>query len=294
MTIRIGTRGSKLALWQANFVAKQLNDQGVATEIVTISTQGDRVQDRFLHEMGGKGVFIRELETALQENKIDCAVHSLKDLPAELPEGFQLEACLERHQPTDTLIMKSKRLGSHAVTPNSLNAMGPLTIATGSLRRMHLLKEACPEVTTVPIRGNVDTRLRKLEESQEWDGIILATASLERLSLTLEHAQSLNQDWFVPSSCQGIIAIETRANETHTEIRNLNHAPTELAARVERGVLAALGGDCTLPVGVHYTEEKCQAFLFRNEQYYRTTIPSSPEISLMIDHVMKSLRLDPA
>ncbi|MFK7873252.1 MAG: hydroxymethylbilane synthase [Oligoflexales bacterium] len=291
MTIRIATRGSKLALWQANHVAQLLKDKGLNSKLVIVSTQGDRVQDRFLHEMGGKGVFIRELEQSLQRGEADCAIHSLKDLPAVTPDGFELVTYLPRHACTDTLILKQDKLPKTPVNIEHLKSLGPLCIATGSLRRTRLLQEQCPKIKVVPIRGNVDTRIQKLKDSTEWDGLILATASLQRLQLNPHYHQVIDPEWFVPSASQGILAIETLADKAHPVFKQLNDTKTQFAAEVERGMLAALGGDCTLPIGVHYTEQETKAFLYRDGTYYRARIQSRKKVEENIHALMDSLEL---
>ncbi|MDD9951276.1 MAG: hydroxymethylbilane synthase [Zetaproteobacteria bacterium] len=269
--IRIGTRGSKLAMWQAQFVATALQERGHHTEIVQISTLGDRVQDRFLHEIGGKGVFIREIEKQLIEGTIDLGVHSLKDIPAQLPASLAIVAYACRHAVEDVLVLpevprRIPLLATDRLNVESLAALGAVTIATGSLRRQNLLSSASAQVTLEPIRGNVDTRLRKLEEHLEWDALILARAALERLQLPARQRMiPLDPAWFVPSPCQGILGLEMNVhNPWAAEVAAaLNHRETARFAQVERQVLSLLGADCELPVGVHAyscgTEIACDA-----------------------------------
>lgn len=256
--LRIATRGSQLALWQANYVASLLEKRGLKSELSIIKTTGDRVQDRFLHEIGGKGLFVRELEEALRAGTADLAVHSLKDLPARVAQGFTLAAILPRHLPHDALILNPKTLArlklpaGEILSRAELEQLGPLTVATASLRRQSLLKALKNPIELVPIRGNVDTRIRKLNEG-DWDGLILAGASLERLSLRHLPHKLLDTDWFVPCAAQGALAIETTADSPYKEaIAALSDPRTFACASLERRVLEALGGDCTMPFGAFF------------------------------------------
>ena len=253
--LRIATRGSQLALWQAHYVAGLLQNKGAACELDIIKTTGDRVQDRFLHEIGGKGLFVKELEEAMRAGTADLAVHSLKDLPARIPVGFTLPAILTRHTPEDVLIFNPKSLarlqlpGDPSLSREQMAALGPLTIATASLRRQSLLKALPNPMTLVPIRGNVDTRIRKLNEG-DWDGLILAGASIERLGLRHLPHRLLDASWFVPCAAQGALAIETPANSPHQALlETLSDKTTYACATMERRVLELLGGDCTMPFG---------------------------------------------
>lgn len=256
--VRIATRGSQLALWQANHVSGLLQSRGLATELNIIKTTGDRVQDRFLHEIGGKGLFVRELEEAMKAGEADIAVHSLKDLPARIPQGFQLAAILPRHIPQDALIFNPKSLDRLKVpagkflNKNDLKNFGAMTIATASLRRQALLKGLGPQINLVPVRGNVDTRIRKLNEG-DWDGLILAGASLERLSLDHLPHRLLADDWYVPCAAQGALAIETPEGSPFTkDLQAFSDAGTYACATMERLILEKLGGDCTMPFGAFF------------------------------------------
>lgn len=252
----IATRGSQLALWQANYVASVLEKNGVTCEKLIIKTTADRVQDRFLHEMGGKGLFVKELEEALAAGRADLAVHSLKDMPARLPAGMTLAAILKRHSPYDALILRADHVSKLPKQPladaAALKGLQGLTIGTGSLRRSSLFAAAGVTVKTVPIRGNVDTRIRKMTEG-EWDGIILAEASLDRLNIQNVARWRLDPTWFTPSPAQGALAIETRAGDALAPW--LDHiigcATTRHCVSIEREVLARLGGDCTMPYAAH-------------------------------------------
>lgn len=259
--LNIGSRGSALALWQANFVARQLEVLGAFPEIKTWKTTGDIVQDRFLHEIGGKGLFIRELEDAMKRGEADLAVHSLKDLPARIPSGFKLAAVLKRHSSSDVIVFKRgiwHQLGlqpGQTIDQETLKSMGPLTIATSSLRRSSILAGACPNITTTPVRGNVDTRLKKLE-TEPWQAIILAEASLERLGIKDVYSHRLDPKWFVPCPGQGALAIEVREDSTYSNLLNqLECQETRVAVDIERQILSRLGGDCTMPFGCLVTTD---------------------------------------
>ncbi len=253
--ITIATRGSKLALWQSKYVASLLKPLGYEGELKIIKTQGDRVQDRFLHEIGGKGVFIRELEEAMLRGEADIAVHSLKDLPAKISEDFTLCAILKRHRAEDAIIFKPGQrdvlgFSDKLVSKDHFQSSQPLTIATSSLRRQSLFKGLGQHISLAAVRGNVDTRLRKLMEGN-WNALILAAASLERLELDVDHS-IIDLEWFVPCAAQGALAIECHKDHPASlDIASLSHRETYLAATIERQILAALGGDCTMPCGIH-------------------------------------------
>jgi len=242
--IRIGTRGSALALVQANLAVDALRARGVAVEIVTIRTEGDRRVDERLAEVGGKGLFVRELEAALLDGRIEVAVHSLKDLPAELAEGLTIAAYLPREDPRDVLITKAG--GGVDALPHGAR------VGTSSPRRRALLLAARPDLRVEPLRGNVDTRLRKLE-SGDWDAIVLAAAGVRRLGLTLPYAEPLAPDVFVPAVGQGVIAVEVRADDTVTlgAVAPLDDRDTRACATAERAYLARLGASCVTPMGAY-------------------------------------------
>lgn len=268
--LRLATRGSQLALWQANYVASLLRSRGAECQLVVLKTTADRVQDRPLHEIGGKGLFIKELEDALLTADADLAVHSLKDMTARLDQRFALPCILRRHQPADLIIFRAdiaKTVGiasgdQPSLTPQALATLPALTIGTGSLRRQALLRKVAPQLTTVGIRGNVDTRLRKLAEGA-WDAIILAEASIERLAISGLAAARLDPEWFIPCAGQGALAIETRSDDIllNRWLERYDHPATSQAIRVERSVLAGLGGDCNMPFGcyVQLKDEQWQA-----------------------------------
>lgn len=244
-SLRIGTRGSKLALWQANHVSNLLSTSNPELEIdiQIIKTTGDSVLDSPLSEIGGKGVFVKEIEEALLSENIDIAVHSMKDVPTILPEGLAIKAVAERHDPRDALVSNSSL--PLAELPEGSR------IGTGSLRRASQILHHFPNLKIVSIRGNVDTRIRKLKESGDFDAIVLAVAGLERMGLGYEITEIISADIMLPSPGQGIVAIESRTDDQETTglLRAINHTETEIAAISERAFLYRLGGDCNVPVG---------------------------------------------
>jgi hydroxymethylbilane synthase len=241
----IGSRGSKLALWQANYIKNRLESAGHDCRIEIITTTGDRFQQGPLKEIGNKGLFTKEIEEALLEGSIDLAVHSLKDMPVVLPDGLQISATPEREDARDAIV--GRRL-------SELNAGA--RIGTGSLRRVAQLCAARPDVNVQPIRGNVDTRLRKLDEGQ-YDAIVLAAAGLNRLGWAHRIADLLPVETMCPAVGQGALAIETRSDNGAgmQACVALNHEPTRAAITAERAMLEVLGGGCQVPVGAHATVE---------------------------------------
>jgi len=244
--IRIGTRGSELALWQANHVAGLLGIEN--TEIIIIKTQGDRIQNVSFDKMEGKGFFTKEIEDALLENKIDLAVHSLKDLPTEDVPGLTIAAVPERGNFYDMLIIHP-----HAHEDNAgLNVKPGSVIGTSSMRRMAQIKNLDPSVKIEALRGNVNTRLRKLEEKQ-FDAIVMAKAGAERVNLDLNKyiTQILTEDIFIPAPAQGALALQVRADDSavFNTVKKLSHEPTELLVKAERTFLKHFGGGCHVPVG---------------------------------------------
>jgi hydroxymethylbilane synthase len=237
-TLTIGSRGSQLALWQARFVASQLGRAGVATRIEIIKTTGDHLQTASLAQAGGKGLFTKEIEDALLGRSIDLAVHSLKDLPTESPEGLTIAAIPERENPFDAIVGK-----------NLMHLREGAKVGTSSGRRAAQLRILRPDLVTEPIRGNVDTRLRK-QKAGEFDAILLAAAGLIRLGLEEEIAQIFTANEFCPAPGQGALAIQTRLSDDAEAIcGRLNHTATSQAVRCERALLSQLGGGCQLPVG---------------------------------------------
>lgn len=244
MNLRIGSRGSQLALWQSNHIASLLRGEGHNVEIEIIKTTGDRLQEVTFAQVGSKGMFTKEIEDALAEGRIDLAVHSLKDLPTELPEPFALAATPPRVDPRDAFV--SVNYGNLDALPQGAK------VGTSSQRRRAQLKALRPDIDAIEFRGNVDTRLRKLAEGQV-DAILLASAGLERLGKTDWLRQRLDPKNFCPAAGQGSLAIETRKNDTATlnAVSFLDHEPTRFAVTAERVALASLGGGCQVPIGIH-------------------------------------------
>jgi hydroxymethylbilane synthase len=250
IVLRLGTRGSPLALAQARMVRQALaaahgfDPEQIATEV--IRTSGDRIQDRPLADVGGKGLFTKEIEEALAAGVIDLAVHSSKDMPTVLPPGLVLSAFMEREDPRDVFI--SRKAKSIADLPRGA------TVGTASLRRQAMVKRQRPDPTIVPLRGNVETRLRKLDEGVA-DATLLALAGLKRLGLADAATAVLDVNEFLPAVGQGAIGIETRADDTRTRklLAAINHADTFSALAAERAFLAVLDGSCRTPIGGHAT-----------------------------------------
>jgi hydroxymethylbilane synthase len=240
-TLRLGTRGSKLALVQANMVRDRLIAAGAPCEIVILKTTGDRIQDRSLADAGGKGLFVKELEDALLREDIDLAVHSMKDVPTALPPGLSLAAFLEREDPSEAFV--SHKAKSLADLPQGAK------LGTSSVRRHAQAVRARPDLEVVLLRGNVDTRLKKLDDG-EMDAIFLALAGLKRLGLQDRATAILDPKDWLPSLGQGVIGIEIRETDTHARemTGTLNHEPTEFALICERAFQAALDGSCRTPI----------------------------------------------
>jgi hydroxymethylbilane synthase len=241
--LRIATRQSKLALWQAEHVAAQLRTahRGLRVELVKLTTQGDRIQDRPLAQVGGKGLFIKELEIALQESRADIAVHSMKDVPSELPIGMTLPAMLNRVDPRDAFV--ATKHASLATLPRGAR------IGTSSLRRQAQLLAQRNDLVLVPLRGNVDTRLKKLDAG-EFDAMILASAGLIRLGLADRIAQFIPIEQSLPAVGQGIIGIECRADDQSSIdlVRVLNDPKSEVCITAERAFAQRLEGSCQSPI----------------------------------------------
>jgi hydroxymethylbilane synthase len=248
--LRLGTRGSPLALAQARMVreglakAHDLDPERIAIEV--IRTSGDRIQDRPLAEAGGKGLFTKELEEALVGGAIDLAVHSSKDMPTVLPAGLVLSTFLRREDPRDAFI--SRKASSIAGLPRGA------TVGTASLRRQAMLLRLRPDLVVVPLRGNVETRLRRLDEGVA-DATLLALAGLKRLGLADAATAVLDTEEFLPAVGQGAIGIEIRADDSRTRdlLAPINHVDTATALTVERAFLAVLDGSCRTPIGGHAT-----------------------------------------
>jgi hydroxymethylbilane synthase len=240
--IRIGSRGSQLALWQANHIADQLRSRGHQAEIEVIKTTGDKITDVALSKVGAKGMFTKEIEEALLARQIDLAVHSLKDLPTEIESEFEIAAITRREDPRDAFV---SRFFDSLVDLSSRARVG-----TSSLRRQAQLKAVRPDLQVIPLRGNVDTRLSKLEDG-EYDAIILASAGLARLDRTERVRVLLPANVMCPAAGQGALAIEIRAGDavTRDHIGFLDHADTRTGTLCERALLSHLGGGCQVPIG---------------------------------------------
>jgi hydroxymethylbilane synthase len=244
MKLRIGSRGSQLALWQANHIAGLLRGQGHTVEIEIIKTTGDRLQEVTFAQVGSKGMFTKEIEEALADGRVDLAVHSLKDLPTELAEPFALAATPPRVDPRDAFV--SVKFENLAALPQGAR------VGTSSQRRRAQLKALRPDIEAVEFRGNVDTRLRKLAEGQV-DAILLASAGLDRLEKTEWVRERMEPKDFCPAAGQGALGIETRKDDARTlaAVAFLDDLATRFAVTVERTALAALGGGCQVPIGIH-------------------------------------------
>ncbi|HIF95939.1 MAG TPA: hydroxymethylbilane synthase [Myxococcales bacterium] len=247
-TVRIATRGSDLALAQANYIAKRIKDElQLPTEIVIVSTAGDRIQNVSLAKIGGKGLFIKEIEEALLDGRADVAIHSAKDLPAEIAPGLELAAFPERADPRDALVAKAPNQGLEDLPQYA-------RVGTGSTRRAALLRAHRPDLEIVPLRGNVPTRLGRLE-SDGLAAVVLACAGLDRLGRSSVISERISPDILLPAVCQGMLALEGRVGESITrDVGRLSAAENVTSATAEREFLTRLGGDCTVPLAAH-----CQA-----------------------------------
>jgi hydroxymethylbilane synthase len=252
--LRIGSRGSQLALWQANHVAAVLREQGHTVEIEVIKTTGDKITSVALAKVGTKGMFTKEIEEALHDHRVDLAVHSLKDVPTELEHEFELAAIMKREDPRDAFI--SVKFSSLDELPRGAK------VGTSSLRRQCQLKAVRPDLEVFPLRGNVDTRLRKLE-SGEYDAIILAAAGVLRLGLDTHVRSRISADVMCPAVGQGALAIEVRRGDqqTKTLLAFLNDADTYAAIDCERALLGSLGGGCQVPIGAYAEKRGGRLFL---------------------------------
>jgi len=243
--IIIATRESRLALWQAEHVRDLLVARfGVRVELLGMTTKGDQILDRALSKVGGKGLFVKELENALEEGRAHLAVHSLKDVPMDLPDGFTLAAVLEREDPRDAFV--STRHASLDELPHGAR------IGTSSLRRVVQLRSQRPDLQVEPLRGNLDTRLRKLDEGQ-YDAIVLAAAGLKRLGLAARIRALFEPDAMLPCAGQGALGLEVRAASQALcdMLGTLQHTPTAWAVEAERAVSRALGGSCSMPLAAY-------------------------------------------
>lgn len=245
-SLTIATRESRLALWQAQHVKSLLEQRGHQVSLLGMTTQGDQILDRALSKVGGKGLFVKELEVALEEGRADLAVHSLKDVPMELPQGFVLACVMEREDPRDAFV--SNHYATLAAVPQGA------VVGTSSLRRMALLRARRPDLRIEPLRGNLDTRLRKLDDGL-YDGIVLAAAGLKRLGLGQRIRDIFEPDVMLPAAGQGALGIEVRTDrqEVIEALAPLAHHTTWLAVAAERAVSRAMGGSCSMPLAAFAT-----------------------------------------
>jgi len=241
MKLTIATRESRLALWQAEHVKALLEQHGHEVTLLGMTTKGDQILDRSLSKVGGKGLFVKELEVALEEGRADLAVHSLKDVPMELPEGFALACVMEREDPHDAFV--SPQYASLAALPQGA------VVGTSSLRRVALLRALRPDLKIEPLRGNLDTRLRKLDDGQ-YDAIVLAAAGLKRLGLENRIRAVFAPGDMLPAAGQGALGIEIRSDRTDVQqaLAPLVHQITWLRVAAERAVSRAMGGSCSMPL----------------------------------------------
>ena len=246
LSIVIATRESRLALWQAEHVQALLRARGHSVELLGMTTLGDQILDRSLSKVGGKGLFVKELEVALEEGRAHIAVHSLKDVPMELPEGFALACVMEREDPRDAFV--SPRYASLEALPQGA------VVGTSSLRRQVLLQALRPDLKIEPLRGNLDTRLRKLDEGQ-YDAIVLAAAGLKRLKMGERIRATFAPTAMLPAAGQGALGIEVRSDRQDLidALAPLAHMPTWLTVTAERAVSRAMGGSCSMPLAAHGT-----------------------------------------
>jgi hydroxymethylbilane synthase len=241
-SVVIATRESRLALWQAEHVKALLQERlGWQVQLLGMTTQGDQILDRSLSKVGGKGLFVKELETALADGRADLAVHSLKDVPMDLPEGFALACVMEREDPRDAFV--SNHFDNLAALPAGA------VVGTSSLRRQVLLRALRPDLRIMPLRGNLDTRLRKLDEGQ-YQAIVLAAAGLKRLGLGARIRSVFETSDLLPAAGQGALGIEVRADrhDMLEALATLAHEPSWLAVTAERAVSRAMGGSCSMPL----------------------------------------------
>lgn len=250
----IATRESRLALWQAEHVQALLRQRGLSVELLGMTTKGDQILDRTLSKVGGKGLFVKELEVALEEGRAHIAVHSLKDVPMELPAGFALACVMEREDPRDAFV--SPHYASLAQLPQGA------VVGTSSLRRQVLLHALRPDLKIVPLRGNLDTRLRKLDEGQ-YDAIVLAAAGLKRLKMDERIRSIFEPEEMLPAAGQGALGIEIRSDreDLRLALQSLVDMPTWLRVTAERAVSRGMGGSCSVPLAAYATLEGDMLFI---------------------------------
>lgn len=278
--LTIATRESRLALWQTNFVKNSLQKlyTHLQINILGMTTQGDQILDKPLAKIGGKGLFIKELEMALLNHQADFAVHSMKDVPMEIPDGFALSAVLQREIPFDALVLAKNSPYKNLISLQDLptNAI----VGTSSVRREAILRKNFPHLQIKSLRGNLDTRLKKLDNG-EFDAIILAAAGLKRLGLNERIQQILSPEIFISAPGQGALGIEILANNSQIGeiLQSLNHMPTLLCVTAEREFSKQLGGSCQIPLG---------AFAyFENEHFYIKGFVASVDGTKFLQHQLK-------
>lgn len=273
MKLIIATRESRLALWQAEHVKALLTAQGHEVTLLGMTTQGDQILDRSLSKVGGKGLFVKELEVAIEQGRADLAVHSLKDVPMALPEGFSLACVMEREDPRDAFV--SNRYANLTELP--LGAV----VGTSSLRRVALLRALRPDLRIEPLRGNLDTRLRKLDEGH-YDAIVLAAAGLKRLGLVARIRTVFEPHEMLPAAGQGALGIETLSKRADVMqlLAPLAHSDTWLRVAAERAVSRAMGGSCSMPLAAYAT--------LQGEQLKIEAIWGDPEGRIALVHAQAS------
>lgn len=293
--IIIGTRGSELALWQANHVKNALEQAGASAKLSIIKTQGDKIQSVSLTKLEGKGFFTKELEDALLAGAIDCAVHSLKDLPTDQVEGLVIAGVTYREDPADWLILRKEAIDTSKI----LNIKEGADIGTGSVRRKLQLHTIRPDLVAKDIRGNIPTRIAKLR-SGEYDGLMLAAAGIRRLDMDLGEFEiiRLHPNEFIPAPGQGVVAIQCRKDDTDLRriIKNIHHPEVSVCTNIERSVLKQMGGGCHLPLGVHCTKDAAGYYhtnaIFGNEDMtsVRRARYSSSTIAGLADQIVSLLK----
>ncbi len=291
MNIRIGTRGSKLALWQANHVKNLIEalSPDFQVELVIIKTKGDKILDAPLAKIGGKGLFVKEIEEALLENRVDLAVHSMKDVPTELPPGLVIGAIPKREEPWDLLVVKEE---AHLE-----NLPHGAKVGTSSLRRQSQLLARRPDLNIQPLRGNLDTRFRKLKET-DLDAIIVALAGVKRLGINSLPMRVLSPEECLPAIGQGALALEVREGEMGEILEALHDPETEACVRAERAFLASIGGSCQIPVAA-LAEMKGKRLILRGliaspdgKEVYREEMEGSASRAQAMGEKLAQLLLD--
>src|ERR1700722_13464650 len=290
--LRIGTRGSLLAKWQAEFVRKQIfQNSGIEGEIIIIKTTGDKKQQSALSQIGGKGIFIKELEDALLDESIDIAVHSVKDIPPEVPPGMSFPAICRREDVRDCLV------SGNGATLASLRQGA--RVGTGSLRRQAQLRHSRPDLDVRDLRGNVDTRLRKVESGED-DAVMLAKAGLDRLGLSDRITETMSPEVFLPAVGQGAVAVECRLKDTEASdlVSGLDDAETRTAIIAERALLSALHGGCQVPLGAWARIERGDLVLeacvcsVDGRQYIKQRATATPEQAAELGGHMATLLME--